>query len=362
MDILIDVGAFESLIGIPNEEIYRFRERSVYSDSNNPIIKKTVMQGALAEINFKRYYGNAALRFKNVLNVQYFMKEKDFISYSKLIGKKLLELSLKPKETGLVLVVSNHFSKNDKLNLQNSLFQTLKIPRIAFLPHTASILTELELNTGVIIDMGYYSTRIESIYKGFPNSDSQFIFPLGGYHVTQQILNNIFSRLEYRSDLPLLWESERIKNEKLFVVEDPEKCSDQIHKGFKNFDFIMELPDGKEIILNKERYEPAEIFFNPLIAHTRSENIVELIENSIKSWERDHLRELCSNIIIIGNGGKIPGLNQKIEKLLKKRFAESVDVKIIEISDQKDIFWIGASKFIKSKKELKWISNPSTEI
>ena len=362
MDILIDVGAFESLIGIPNEDIYRFRERSVYSDSNNPIIKKTVMQGTLAGINIKRYYGNAAMRFKNVLNVQYFMKEKDFISFSKLIGKKLLELSLKPKETGLVLVISNHFSTHDKQNLQNSLFQTLKTPRIAFLPHTASILTELELKTGVIIDIGYYSTRIESIYKGFPNSDSQFIFPLGGYHVTQQILNNIFSRLEYRSDMPLLWESERIKKDALFVVEDPEKYSDQIHKGFKNFDYIMEFPDGKEIILNRERYESAEIFFNPLIAHTRSENIIELIEKSIKSWERDHLRELCSNIIITGNGGKIRGLNQKIEKLLKNRFAESVDVKIIEFSNQKDIFWKGAAKFIKSKKELNWISNPSKEV
>ena len=362
MDILIDVGAFESLIGITSEEIYRFRERSVYSDSNNPIIKKSVMQGTLAEINIERYYGNAAMRFKNVLNVQYFMKEKDFISYSKLIGKKLHELPLKLEETGLVLVISNHYSINDKQNLQYSLFQTLKIPRIAFLPHTASILTELELNTGVIIDIGYYSTRIESIYRGFPNLDSQFIFPLGGYHVTQHILNNLFSRLDYRSDLPLLWESERIKKEALFVVENPEKYSGQIHKGFKNFDYIMEIPDGNEIILNKERYEPAEIFFNPLIAHIRSENIIELIEKSIRSWERDQLRELCSNIIITGNGGNIPGLNQKIEKLLKNRFAESVDVKISKISDQKDIFWTGASKFIKSKKELNWISNPSKEI
>ena len=44
MDILIDVGAFESLIGIASEENYRFREKSVYSDSNNPILKKSIMQ------------------------------------------------------------------------------------------------------------------------------------------------------------------------------------------------------------------------------------------------------------------------------------------------------------------------------
>ena len=320
------------------------------------------MQGTLAEIQLERYYGNAAMRFKNVLNVQNFMKEKDYSSYSKLIEKKLQELPIKLEETRLVLVVSNHYSIIDKENLQNALFQTLKIPRIAFLSHTASILTELELNTGVIIDIGYYSTRIESIYKGYPNIDSQFKFPLGGYHVTQQLLNKIFSRLEYKSDLPLLWEVERIKKDALLVVENPEKHSDQIHKGFKNFDHLIELPDGNEIKINHERYEPPEIFFNPLIAHTRSENIIELIEKSIKSWERDQVRELCSNIIIIGNGGNIPGLNQKIEKLLKSQFAESVDVKIIKISDQKEIFWKGASKFIKSNKELKWISNPFQEI
>jgi actin-related protein len=362
MDILIDVGAFESLIGIASEENYRFREKSVYSDSNNPIIKKSIMQGTLSDINTTRYYGNAAMRFKNVLNVHFFMKEKDFTSYSKLIGKKLQELSIKLEETGLVLIVSNQYTINDKKNLRNALFQTLKISRIAFLTHTASILKELELSTGVIIDIGYYSTRIESIYKGFPNLDSQFIFPLGGYHVTQQLLNKIFSRLEYKSDLPLLWESERIKKEALLAVENLEKHSDQIHKGFKNFDYLVELPDGNEIIINHERYEPVEIFFNPLIAHTRSDNLIELIEKSIKSWERDQVRELCSNIIIIGNGGNIPGLNQKIEKLLKKQFAESVDVKILEISEQKEIFWKGASKFIKSNKELKWISNPFQEI
>ena len=361
MDFLIDVGAFESLIGIASEENYRFRERSVFADSNNPIIKKSIMQGTLADINIERYYGNAAMRFKNVLNVQNFMKEKDYTSYSKLIGKKLQELPIKLEESGLVLVVSNHYSINDKQNLQNALFQTLKVPRIAFLPHTASILTELEINTGVIIDIGYYSTRIESIYKGFPNVDSQFIFPLGGYHVTQHLLNNIFSRLEYKSDLPLLWETERIKKEALFVVENPEKYSDQIHKGFKNFDYTVELPDGNEIIINSERYEPTEIFFNPLLAHNRSENLVELIEKSIKSWERDQLRDLCSNIIITGNGGNILGLNQKIEKLLKNRFAESVDIKTPKISEQKYIFWKGASKFIKSKKKLNWISNPMKE-
>jgi len=361
MVFLIDVGAFESLIGISNEENYRFRERSVYSDSNNPIIKKSIIHGTLAEILIERYYGNAAMRFKNVLNVQNFMKEKDFTSYSKLIEKKLKELPIKLEETSLVLVVSNHYSINDKQNLQNALFQTLKIPRIAFLTHTASILTELGLKTGVIIDIGYFSTRIESIYKGFPNVDSQFIFPLGGYHVTQQLLTKIFSRLDYKSDLPLLWESERIKKEALFVVENPEKYSDQIHKGFKNFDYNVELPDGIEITINRERYESAEIFFNPLIAHTRSENLIELIEKSIKSWERDQLRELCSNIIIIGNGGNIPGFNQKIENLLKNRFAESVDVIIPKISEQKEIFWKGASKFINSKKELKWISNPFQE-
>ena len=57
MYILIDVGAFESLIGIASEENYRFREKSVYSDSNNPIIKKSIMQGTLADINITRYYG-----------------------------------------------------------------------------------------------------------------------------------------------------------------------------------------------------------------------------------------------------------------------------------------------------------------
>lgn len=356
MDILIDVGAFESLIGIASEENYKFRENSVFSDSNNPIIKKFISSN-LAKINIERYYGNAAMRFKNVLNVQNFMKDKDYISYAKLIGKKLQELSIKLEETGIILVVSSHYSIKEKEKLQNAFFEVLNIQRIAFLPHNASILTELELNTGVIVDIGYYSTRIESIYKGFPNSDSQFIFPLGGFHVTQQLFNKIFSHIEYKSDLPLLWETERIKREALFVVEDPELYSDQIHKGFKNFDYTLELPDGKNIIINRERYESAEIFFNPLLAHIRSENLVHLIEKSIRSWERDQLRELCSKIIIVGNGGKITGLNQKIENLLKKKFAQTVDIKILPLSEQKDLFWKGAAKFIRNKKKINWISN-----
>ncbi len=356
MDILIDVGAYESLIGIVDEDNYRFRERSVFSDSNNPITKRFVSSN-LAEINLERFYGNAAMRFKNVLNIQYFMKEKDYISYAKLIGKKLQELPIKLEETGLILVVSNHYSINEKKKLQNAFFEVLNIPRIAFLLHNASILTELGLNTGVIVDIGFYSTRIESIYKGFPNTDSQLIFPVGGYHITQQLLNKIFSRIEYKSDLPLLWEIERIKKDALFVVEDPELHSDQIHKGFKNFDYTLELPDGKKIIINRERFESTEIFFNPLLVHIRSENLVEMIERSIRTWERDQIRDLCSKIIIVGNGGNITGLNQKIENLLKKKFAETVDIKILPISDQKELFWKGASKFIKNKKQLNWISN-----
>ncbi|MHA1766725.1 MAG: hypothetical protein ACTSVK_10780 [Promethearchaeota archaeon] len=360
MDILIDIGAFESLIGNSNQDTYIFREKTVYADSNNPILKN-FNSSYLSEINVKRYYGNAAMRFKNVLNIHHFLREKDFYSYALLIRKKLRELPIKIEETGIILVISNHYSQNDKTNLQNALFKILKTPRIAFLPHSAAILSQLEINTGVIVDIGYYSTRIESIFKGFPNADSQFLFPLGGYHVTKQFLNNIFSRLDYKSDLPLLWESERIKKEALFVVEDPADYSNQIHKGFKNFDYIVELPDGNELVINQERFESPEIFFDPLKAHIRSENLVDLIEKSIRSWERDQVRELCSNIIIVGNGGKISGLNQKIEKMLKNKFAKTVDVKISSIKDQKEIFWKGASKSIKSQQQLKWIFNPNQE-
>ena len=44
-----------------------------------------------------------------------------------------------------------------------------------------------EENKLLIIDIGHFSTKIECLFKGFPNNESKFEFPIGGYHITQNL-------------------------------------------------------------------------------------------------------------------------------------------------------------------------------
>jgi actin-related protein len=361
-DILVDMGSFETLIGKAGGDNFELKESTAYSDSNNPLIKKSLIS-KLSDMAKERIYGNAAFKFKNVLNIDYFLKNKDYISFSALLQQSLEKMYVDPKDVGLVLLLPSNFGSIDRQKLQTTLFQGLQIPRLCFLPQSLCAFTAVGLSSGVMVDIGYYSTRIESVFKGFPKIEAQFELPIGGHHITQCLMNEIFSKTKYKSASPLYWVAEDIKRAVVACEVDLSPIIQAVLQGKTDYDQLIELPDGSQYTINRERFECVEVVFNPELGHLRSEGIIQAIENSVRSWERTQIPELLKNIIVCGNGSKIPGLIQKIEAKLKEKFSSGVEIKVLSVNDSKGLCWIGGSVlYAKKQGQLDWISNPFLEV
>jgi len=355
--LILDPGTYEILLGIAGEDEPRFIEPTVYVDTNDPLLPNSILP-ELIEMARERFFGQDALRFKSVLKLHYMLEERDFTSFGLLLKQILEKNFLDPHDLDVIIIESPRLSQANKQKLQSHLFHFLQVPRIAYLPNASCVLTALGKDTGVLVDIGYFGTNIESIYKNFPNPDSRFDIPIGGYHITQRLVELMFSRIQYESSLPLFWIAEDIKRASVFVAKDPKQEEEKMILGEIDLNQPIEFPDGTLLTINKERFKCTEPFFEPELAHIRSDGLIEILDKSIHVWDRSQIPDFLKNIILCGNGAKIPGLNVRIELLLKERFAKTLAVEVIPIQEYKKAGWVGASiLYAKRNGQLDWINN-----
>ena len=361
--ILVDLGSYQTIVGTPGSDAIPISSPTIIADSNEPIINKPNGR-SLSKLNSERYFGEEALNYKNVLKLTHFLQKQDYFTLAFFLQHLFEKLDRDPQQSGVVFVVPADFTHAKKQELKHVLFTTLNMPKIAFFPPAACVLTALGLDTGVIVDIGHFSTRIESIYKGFPRIESQFIYPMGGAHITSHLLKQMFQFKKFQAKSALFEIAEQVKRDSVQVSENLMVTLQEIERGTKKYDFKVDLPDKSNILLNKERFLSAELFFQPELARVHSENLIAYIEQSIRSWDRSSVRELCRNIIICGGGSQIPGLAKRIHALLEARFPASIKIEIRETaSDSKSVFWKGANIIYQLRQgELgEWELNPYKE-
>jgi actin-related protein len=353
--LILDLGNYEMQLGIAGDDAPKFTEPTIYADSNDALLPNSVVIG-LSDMARERFYGKKAMRFKNILNIHNMFEEKDFASLGNMLRQIFEDNYWDPADYGLIIVNSPRITGQVRQKLENLFFKTLNFPRITYIQSALCVLSALGMDTGMIVDIGHFNTTFEGVFKGFPNPESEFELPIGGYHLTQYLNDLVFSKIQYESTKPLYWVGEDIKRAVAFAVINPKEETQLIKQGKKEYDQSIELPDGTNLTINYERFNCIEPLFEPELAHIRSDNIIDFIERSIRTWDRQQIPELVQKIIICGNGGKISGLVEKVEAILRDHFPKTLSVKVLPITEQKKVFWIGASiLYAKKKGQLEWI-------
>eukprot|EP01084_Bolivina_argentea_P163112 283814_1 len=75
-----------------------------------------------------------------------------------------------------------------------------------------------------------------------------------------------------------------------------------------------EMPDGKKLEIGPQRFQCAEILFQPNLSGRESPGIHEIMYYSIMKCDVDIRRYLYSDIILAGGGTMIPGLDVRLQK------------------------------------------------
>lgn len=369
--LILDIGSSFFRLGWAGDDSPEILAPSVYVDATDFIFESDVIDG-LEELFFKEktekyLYGFDASKYQNILKNHEFKKENNYHILLKFFHHYYRQLKISPEneyKQPIIIITPFFTSDLEKTKLEQIFFNELNFPYIMFLSESQAILQTLQKTTGVIVNMGESYTYISTIFHGFTNIMARDVFPIAGKDLTNHFLNMILTKESIGSGKAYYldkWLAKEIKEKSSMCVFDAEGERNSIKEGLKNYDQLINFPDGKNLKINEERFMLAEPLFNPKLIHIDFIGLPEVISKVIKSWERENWEEIISNIILSGGGSLIPGLKERLKSELIQYFSEKIRNKLNVIASpgRENMAWIGAS-ILHSKNKLQegWKANP----
>src|SRR5690606_6193887 len=117
----------------------------------------------------------------------------------------------------------------------------------------------------------------------------------------------------------------------------------QKSKESSEFERSYELPDGRVIVLGKERFLGPEILFQPSLLYESNPpaGIPELVRNSIEKCDVTLRPQLYSTILLAGGNTLWKGFKERVEQDLLKLVPPGTGVQVL--GPKQYSAWIGGS-------------------
>ena len=315
--------------------------------------------------NYNNYYcGYDALYNSPSLDLSYPLIETNgkFISKSEYLKdfEKLFHYIFKEKlqieeiNYNIFIIDSIFTSIKEQETIAQILFEKFQIFNLHFEPQSVMTLYSTSKTSGLIVNSGEISTEIVPIYEGFIISDCINNFPIGGYELTKKFMEKYRNDFEINNVCNKYYMGQKIKEKFSEILPSHKDYEDIMNKKDLNKKEYI-LPDGNIIDIGNEIYEIPESIFSPEILNIKSENLPQIIVDSINKCEISTRKELLNNIILGGGNTCIKGFESRLKSEinnLKKR-----NCGIISLEERSCAAWIGASRISTlGNFEGQWIS------
>eukprot|EP00658_Telonema_sp_P-2_P031067 TRINITY_DN2332_c0_g1_i3.p1 TRINITY_DN2332_c0_g1~~TRINITY_DN2332_c0_g1_i3.p1 ORF type:complete len:231 (-),score=67.25 TRINITY_DN2332_c0_g1_i3:401-1093(-) len=168
--------------------------------------------------------------------------------------------------------------------------------------------------------------RDSPVYNGYELPNCTKRLNVAGRHLTQRLIDLLVKR-GYSFNRTADMETARmIKDKYCYVALDPEK-EEKLAFETTCLTETFDLPDGGEITLNAERFQCAEILFNPKILDIESPGIADLVFASINEAPLDCRSNLYENIVLSGGSTMFPGLPTRLKHDITQKYKANVDTR-----------------------------------
>ncbi|MHA1987924.1 MAG: hypothetical protein ACW98D_14910 [Promethearchaeota archaeon] len=364
--LILDIGRNYFRLGWAGSDYPEVIAPSIYVDNKDFLFTSDVIDGLedifVGEQNVEnQLFGNEALKYSNVLKVHelrnnYTVLMKYFHFYYKQLEIETENLFKQP----IIIITPFFMSELEQTRLRDIFFNVFEFPALLFLPDSQGVLAILQKPSAVIVNMGESNTYITSFLHGFTNIMARDTYPISGKDLTTTLLNLLLKGVGKNVYLDQMITKE-IKEKLSLCVLNPEEEVKHIKEGLTKFKSSVDLPDGSKLEINSERFQLVEPLFDPSIIHIDYIGLPEAIAKVIKTWDREDWVELLPNILLVGGGSLIPGLEKRLQIEISKFFSERIRDKItVNASSGRDtIGWVGVSVLWAQGKLTKgWEYNP----
>ena len=364
--LILDIGRNYFRLGWAGSDYPEIIAPSIYVDNTDYLFSSDVIDGLedifVGEQNVEnQLFGNEALKYSNVLKVHelrnnYNILMKFFHFYYKQLGIENENLFKQP-----IIVISPFImSELEQTKLRDIFFNVFEFPALLFIPDSQGVLAILQKPSVVIVNMGESNTYITTFLHGFTNIMANDTFPISGKDLTTALLNLLLKGAGKTVYLDQMITKE-IKEKLSVCVLNPEGEIKRVKEGLTKYKSLVDLPDGSKLEINSERFQLVEPLFDPSKIHIDYIGLPEAIAKVIRTWDREDWIELLPNIVLVGGGSSIPGLEKRLQIEISKFFSERLKDKItvMATSGRDTMSWVGVSVlWAQSKLTKGWEYNP----
>ncbi|XP_030750943.1 actin-3-like [Sitophilus oryzae] len=242
------------------------------------------------------------------------------------------QLRVSPAEHPVLLNQCPKNPQRDKEKLAELMFEKFDVP--AVYEEINSVLTFYSSGrpAGLIVESGHGVTSVVPILSGYAISEAIMRLDVGGGDLDKYLVK-LLSEKGYENIRPE--EAQKIKENLCFI---PEK--DREYHDVENY----LLPDGRDLVLEKEKYHCTDPLFNPaLVEQYDTPGIHEMVFQSIFKCGLDLRRDFANNIILSGGNTLFNGFENRLKLEVEAKVPASMKVDVIADKDRKVFVWRGGS-------------------
>jgi len=179
------------------------------------------------------------------------------------------------------------------------------------------------LLTGVVVDSGDGVTHIVPVWEGICPPTLIKRLNVAGRHMTRYLIKLLQLR-GYAFNRTADFETVRDIKEKYCYVGYDLAIEKKLALETTTLMAKYTLPDGRVIKLGSERFEAAEVLFNPNLIDCESVGLHEMLFNMIQEADVDLRPAFYKHIVLSGGSTMYPGLPTRLEKEMRQLYLQRV--------------------------------------
>ncbi|KAI0982083.1 hypothetical protein GJ496_004188 [Pomphorhynchus laevis] len=268
--------------------------------------------------------GDDANLHRQTLNIHYPMENgivQDWNGMSTLYNYAFDKLKVDPRDSKILLTEAPLNPLKNRQRMIEMMLEEFGFRGCYVAVQAVLTLYSQGVSSGVVVDSGDGVTHICPVYEGFCLSHLTRRLDIAGRSITRFLIK-LLCLHGYAFNHSADFETARMIKEKFCYVaydlDQEQKLAQETTVLTKRY----QLSDGREIKLGTERFEAAEVLFQPRLNDVESVGIGELLYKTIQDAPIDIRQKLMQTIVLSGGTTMLPGLPTRLEKELKQLFVE----------------------------------------
>ncbi|EFC36130.1 hypothetical protein NAEGRDRAFT_44886 [Naegleria gruberi] len=199
---------------------------------------------------------------------------------------------------------------------------------------------------GIVLDSGDGSTHVVPVFEGYPQTYAMLKSELAGCDITNHLTKLMLqhSGYDFTQNSASLDFVRDVKEASCYVALNYDHTLKLFQESKKNeFRNQFQLPDGTFINIDCERFQAAEILFQPNMIGSEELGIHELLNTSIQHCNMDIRKNMFKNVILSGGNTLIKGIQERLTREMTRMVGGAVRLRIIAPPERKYSVWIGGS-------------------